>query len=305
MVKPNVPVAAVTEFLDGLFASRPAFVQRLTEGQESQAFRFDVGRDALVLRITPSIRGFEKDRWVYETVGKNVPVPRVVTLGRFDAANAFCVSEWTPGVTLEELDRSDVEAVVDDVRKVWSQIAECEVASADGFGDFDADGAAPALSWREVLQTTLEAGSADLSEVARSTDLPDPGRVLGTYRELIEHCPEQRALIHGDFGSNNILIHEDRVTAVLDWDCAMVGDPLYDIANTRFWATYLSCMQLQAEHFDRTLAHFPGYDDRVLCYSLRIGIEEARGCLAGGDREMAAWAMARCRELIEPQSPLS
>jgi len=148
VVKPNVPVAAVTEFLDGLFASRPAFVQRLTEGQESQAFRFDVGRDALVLRITPSIRGFEKDRWVYETVGKNVPVPRVVTLGRFDAANAFCVSEWTPGVTLEELDRSDVEAVVDDVRKVWSQIAECEVASADGFGDFDADGAAPALSWR-------------------------------------------------------------------------------------------------------------------------------------------------------------
>ena len=63
-------------------------------------------------------------------------------------------------------------------------------------------------------------------------------------------------------------------------------------------------MQLQAEHFDRTLANLPGYHDRVLCYSLPIGIEEARDCLLDGDREMARWALARCLELIERRSSL-
>lgn len=71
---------------------------------------------------------------------------------------------------------------------------------------------------------------------------------------------------------------------------------LYDVANSRFWATHLSCMQLQ--HFDRTLRDLPRHKDRVLCYAFRIGIEEARESLEEGDSEMAMWAMARCLELL-------
>jgi len=56
-VKPDVPVAAVTEFLGEILGWRPSFIERLNEGQESQAFRFDDGKRALVLRMGPSIRG--------------------------------------------------------------------------------------------------------------------------------------------------------------------------------------------------------------------------------------------------------
>lgn len=303
-MKPSVPVAAVTEFLDSLVALRPESVEGLNEGQESQAFRFDDGHDAFVLRIGSSRRGFEKDRWAQMTVGERVPVPRVAALGQFDQDNVYCITEWTPGVTLEDLAPADVETVVDEVRKVWCEIARSAVDSIEGFGDFDPDGTAPAVSWQEVLHATLEEGTADLVDGGHSAGLQDFRRVFDTYRELIVRCPEERALIHCDFGSNNVLTHEGRITAVLDWDCAMVGDPLYDVATSRFWATHLSCMRVQAEHFDRILPALPSYKDRVLCYALRIGIEEARESFEVGDREMAKWVMDRCLELLRPQPAL-
>jgi hygromycin-B 4-O-kinase len=57
-------------------------------------------------------------------------------------------------------------------------------------------------------------------------------------------------------------------------------------------------MQVQAAYFDRTLRDLTDYRERVLCYALRIGIEEAREALRDGDTEHADWASRRCRELI-------
>ena len=179
----------------------------------------------------------------------------------------------------------------------WQSISQADVSSIEGFGDFDSEGRAPARSWREVLEATLER-VADLAE-ARAAPLPDLEPALERYRSLIRRCPEERALVHGDFGSNNVLVDGTRISAVLDWENAMVGDPFYDVANTRFWATHLRCMELQAEHFDRTLSHVAGYRERVLCYALRIGLEEARGAVAHADSRQAAWAVSRCFELLE------
>jgi len=124
-VKSAVRLETVTEFLGGPFDEPPLSVGRLKEGMKSHAFRFEIGRSRLVVRIASAIRGFEKDSWAYVTVGKQVPVPRVVALGRFDAENAYCITEWSPGVTLEDLVPSVAETLVDEVRDVWSEIAKC------------------------------------------------------------------------------------------------------------------------------------------------------------------------------------
>jgi len=44
------------------------------------------------------------------------------------------------------------------------------------------------------------------------------------------------ALVHGDFGPNNVLLDEraEAVTAVLDWEWTQAGDPIEDLAWTEF-----------------------------------------------------------------------
>lgn len=78
----------------------------------------------------------------------------------------------------------------------------------------------------------------------------------------------------------------------------MAGDPLYDVANVYFWASYLPCMQVQASFVERTPSHLDAYEDRVRCYALRIGLEEACENVRDGDLQMGRWALARCHHLL-------
>src|SRR5699024_2408647 len=68
-------------------------------------------------------------------------------------------------------------------------------------------------------------------------------------------------LVHADFGSNNVLTDNGRITAVIDWSEAMFGDSQYEVANIFFWRPWLACMEQQTRYFERRhpeLAGSPG-----------------------------------------------
>ncbi len=48
---------------------------------------------------------------------------------------------------------------------------------------------------------------------------------------LAERMPEQigSAIVHGDYRLGNMLVHEGRILAVLDWELCTLGDPLADV----------------------------------------------------------------------------
>ncbi len=65
---------------------------------------------------------------------------------------------------------------------------------------------------------------------SRSRDLPDMDRL---HARLEGSVPEQQApaIVHGDYRLDNLLVDDhDRITAVLDWEMATLGDPLTDVA---------------------------------------------------------------------------
>src|SRR5205807_4789417 len=50
------------------------------------------------------------------------------------------------------------------------------------------------------------------------------------FRELGPDRPtKRRALVHGDFRSGNLMIDGERVTGVLDWELAHIGEPVEDL----------------------------------------------------------------------------
>lgn len=68
-------------------------------------------------------------------------------------------------------------------------------------------------------------------QLAASTSRELPGMdELVAY--LDTHIPAQGegTIVHGDFRLDNLLIADDRVTAVLDWEMSTLGDPLTDVA---------------------------------------------------------------------------
>ena len=78
------------------------------------------------------------------------------------------------------------------------------------------------------------AGIDELEQTyASSVAVPDPLALL-TFQWLrrnIPAPPARPALVQGDTGPGNFVYVEDRVSAILDWECAHLGDPAEDLGH--------------------------------------------------------------------------
>ena len=69
-------------------------------------------------------------------------------------------------------------------------------------------------------------------------DEPHPAIELGLrWLELHRPTAAARSLLHGDFRTGNLMVGDRGITAVLDWECAHLGDPAEDLGwlCTRSW----------------------------------------------------------------------
>lgn len=80
----------------------------------------------------------------------------------------------------------------------------------------------PGLAQPEVL--------ADVRARLDAMGEPHPAFELG-LRWLEEHRPPARtdAVVHGDFRLGNVMVDEDGLAAVLDWELSHLGDPMQDL----------------------------------------------------------------------------
>jgi hygromycin-B 4-O-kinase len=95
---------------------------------------------------------------------------------------------------------------------------------------------------------------------------------------LVAGCPEARHLVHSDLLNFNVLVRDDRISAVFDWGCSLYGDFLYDLAWFLFWAPWYPAWQVidfraeAARHCAATGLSVPHVDERLRCYQIHIGL---------------------------------
>lgn len=81
-------------------------------------------------------------------------------------------------------------------------------------------------------------------------------------------------LLHGDFGHHNIFISNGEVSGVIDWEDALGGDPIFDIA---YWGTFVR-EEMRAEflsgYHGRDLELSEEFEFRYWLYYLRIALSK-------------------------------
>lgn len=292
MAKPIVTQGEAETLLATLMPGA-AGLEPLAEGDDSRAFAFRRAGEALVLRLNRDGAGFDKDAFVQRRfAGPALPIPEILRVERREDGLVLCLSRRAPGTTLQDLDDAGLEAAVAPAASVLEAIGAADLAGTGGYGRFDAAGHGAQASWQAFLHEPL--GWTGLPAADGTT-----GRILDRLAALARHCPEERRLVHGDFGSNNVLAEGGRITAVIDWSEALFGDPLYDVANILFWRPWLACMERQAAFLEARRRWPPEARDRLLCYQLRIGIDEIRQGASAGAAEDLAWAMRRCAAILD------
>jgi hygromycin-B 4-O-kinase len=240
-----------------------------------------------VARVNRRSAGFLKDALAARALGsKRLPVPQVLLVDDIGGA-ALCVSRRAPGVRVQDLSPAGAAALVPALLGVLEALAAASPPGSPAFGPLDATGLATCETWRDYLLGGDDPSLAD-NPVARAA--------IEAVRRLAPSDARPRRLIHGDFRSANLISDGGRITAVIDWDRAMAGDPDYDAANVLFWRE--PSLAALAAFLDAGLERDRGRRGRMLCYQLRIGLEEFAEALEGVTPVDAGWVETRLTQLV-------
>lgn len=281
-----------TRFLRERFGSDR--VEPLRQGLWSSAYRFRRGGDDLVIRFGSIRDDFDKDAFISTIAPSDLPVPRIIEIGEA-LGGYYAVSRYAPGRHLDGLGAEELLRVLPSLFAALNAVREADLSGTTGYGGWDKNGIGEAASWREVL---LDVASEDPAREPRwrerlATASADASRAFDAgsarIRELLVHCPEERYLVHQDLLHWNVLVDDDRVTALLDWGSSIYGDFVYDVAWLTFWSPWypawhgVDFAREARAQYERTGLLVPHFEERLRCYELRIGVGSLNWYASRGD----------------------
>jgi aminoglycoside phosphotransferase (APT) family kinase protein len=162
-----------------------------------------------------------------------IPVPHPLWLETQQTAlggpfSAFAKSPGSPGGTLFRMDAP--AAVARDAAKFFGRLHSM---------DIDATGLRSKLLWGNSQTPVRDMLDFYYAKWRDSEDAPSP-LIDTSFLWLYDHLDvidPKSALVHGDSSYHNMLIHDGRLSVVLDWEFAHAGDPAEDLLGSEHFTT--------------------------------------------------------------------
>jgi aminoglycoside phosphotransferase (APT) family kinase protein len=196
---------------------------------------------------------FQIEAWAApaaRAAGLPVPAVRHVDLSRQHLPYDLEIVDAAPGIPL-----ADATGLLP-LAALGRAVRSLHAVAVDGFGLLDPgawDAAGPPRgacdSWPEFLLTHLDAHVAACRRDGALT-ADEAADALACHRDAEAQLATQTgALLHGDLANRNVLVEDGALSAILDWEDALAGDPLFDVAC---WGTFVG-------NHERRAAFLAGY----------------------------------------------
>ncbi|MBI4097141.1 MAG: phosphotransferase [Candidatus Levybacteria bacterium] len=294
-LKTIVDSKVVKSFLVRHFSTVISQLESIKGGETSQAFSFAMNDKAYVIRVHTTINDFKKEKYAYEHFASNkIPIPKFIGLGKIDSDYYYAITERANGDNLDVFNFKTRKKLVSQLFTVLDAIHAVDISGKSGFGDLEDDGNAHFRKWKDFLLSVNSEDYFHWSQVFQTTIMKKDVFDL-LYKkliELIQYCPEERALVHGDFGFSNVISDGERITGVVDWSLMIYGDPIYDVAWLDLWSEQIPFGKLYKERISKN-TKFEQYEERLTCYKIHQGIGALEFFAKSGQEKSYKWLKER------------
>ncbi len=218
-------------------------IQLITGGRSNLTYRLAIsgsgGTRLLVLRrpplghVLPTAHDMSREyRVLAALAGTQVPVaPLVAFCDDADVIGApFYLMEHVPGVVLRT--RQDTAALTETQAADLSERLADMLAAIHGI-DVEAAGLSGLGRGAGYLKRQLDRWQRQW-ELSATREVPGYARLVARLTDALP-AEGEATLVHGDFRLDNVLVTmspQPRITAVVDWEMATLGDPLADLGLT-------------------------------------------------------------------------
>ncbi len=148
---------------------------------------------------------------------RSVPVPRLLERGTV-GAYSYLLYEFVDGVWPAEVD--------DDLAAQMLAVTDLQRDAAPRANP----------DWPDTVAAMITGGDPSLDLHPRRLREHPVGRsILDAAQASLDACDPSRLrradVVHGDFAPENLLVHDGRISAVIDWEQSRVGDVGFDLAG--------------------------------------------------------------------------
>lgn len=235
-------------------------------------------RAEFIHRHRPGFELLIEQRLAPLLAAKEVPNPEI--LGTDFSRSVFPldyqVIAEAGGTRLTEIENPETQfvpdAVLEDFARVLARVHSIEAAGA-GLLDPAANKPRGVLSgWAEYVRLNLEQHLV-LCESILAITPAERREIEDAFDDLDELNTRPIRLLHGDPGHHNVFVERGRVSAVLDWEDAVAGDPIFDLA---YWGTFTRdyLREPLLRGYRETAPLGPDFERLYWLYYLRIAISK-------------------------------
>ena len=270
IAKTKIDKKEVYNFLLEKFSPDISNIKPIEVGETSRVFVFKSKKQNFIIRFNFKKLGFQKDEYAYKNFcSKVIPIPKTLQLGKFSNGVFYAITYKAKGKIVDDFVKKDIMKFMPSIVKTLNAIHNVKINSTK-FGDWDDKGVAKYNSWQEYLE-----GLPDDFKVVDDDIILEKSvvkKILKTYKTLIPFCPNTGHLVHGDFGFNNLLVHNGKVSGVIDWELAKYGDFLYDVAWLSFCGGSIDYASIFLQWYNDHGVEVLNFPERILCYKLHFGL---------------------------------
>ncbi|MBZ5725467.1 MAG: phosphotransferase [Acidobacteriia bacterium] len=224
---------------------RVAAAQPLADGLRNANFKLhlDSAGGVAVLRIYQHDASLcQKELDLMRLVAGSVPVPEVIHAEPrgLDDVPPFVLMSYVEGISFRELKRGgDSDAIAQAAYSAGATLAALGRAIFERSGWLGPGPAvgAPLLAGADPMPRFVDRclESADLAGRVPAELRRAIHSLVWSFAPELAHASDEARLVHGDFNKRNLLVKliagRWQVAAVLDWEFAISGSPLADVAN--------------------------------------------------------------------------
>ena len=288
--KPEMNTEAALGYLRQIEGEGVSDVAPIDMGELSKVYSYTKNGREYVIHFKNDPETLKKVKFISDQYAScGVPMPRILAVGTCGNAH-YSIAEKAAGTPVISQAGPDIRGVLPDLVRQFTRLNQIGVEPFSGFGWVRPSGEGSSKTWTEFLVSLFDEEQEGFyqgwTSLFESSFLEKDvfERIYAAMMERIGHAPEERYLVHGDFHFGNMLARDQAITGIVDWEMAMYGDFMFDLAVLHLWAPKAQFPQRVREVWAEEGRSIPYFEERLLGYQLFKGLDGLRFYAKKGDK---------------------
>lgn len=224
----------ISQLCNQCLSEFPQSIERCAVGQGNYVFIVECSETKYVVRCSSERNAYDSTvYWLEQLASIEIPVPKIISRGRFEEFEYLILSYFEGkdiGLVYPQLSDDDKKEIAKEIVHIQNQVAALRLENVD-----------PQWSWKLFIDDMLERAQKRIAtngyfEVEKVDRLWKSAEKLDKYFLSIEPIAYL-----DDVSTKNLLIHNGRISGIIDIDWIGVGDKLTYVAMTNMALLNMEC----------------------------------------------------------------